>query len=123
MTFPVFERFERDFSWEESKMKALNELGFNSREGKRFYLNKKFTSSAESDLYVAINFVNTSGEYLDKAGIKLRHRLNQEYYLGKINLHLESREKEDWFDLHMVVQFASHSIPFFALIRLHAGVF
>jgi SNF2 family DNA or RNA helicase len=112
---PVFERFERDFSWEESKIFALNELGFSSRDGKRFYLNEKFTSSEEKGLYSAINFVNTSGEYLDEAAIKLRHRLNQEYYLGEINLHLESKEKEDWFDLHMVVQFASHSIPFFAL--------
>jgi SNF2 family DNA or RNA helicase len=112
---PVFERFERDFSWEESKAIALNELGFSSRDGRRFYLNKKFTSSSEAGLYTAIHFVNESSDYLDEAAIKFRHRLNQDYYLGKIKLHLESTEKEDWFDLHIVVHFASHKVSFFQL--------
>jgi len=113
--FPVFERFERDLSWEESKVIVLNELGFSSREGKKFTLNAKFNSTNESGLYSAINFINESGKYLEEAGIKLRHRLNRDYYLGNINLHLESREKEDWFDLHIVVRFASHEVPFFEL--------
>jgi len=112
---PVFERFERDYAWEESKAIALNELGFSSRDGKRFVLNEKFNSSDERSLYSAINYINESGVFLEEAKISFRHRLNQDYYLGKIDLLLESREREDWFDLHMVVRFASHSVPFFEL--------
>lgn len=112
---PEFERYERDFVWEESKAIALNELGFSSRDGKRFILNKKFKSPQENSLYSAIQFINESGDLLEEAKIFLRHRLNRDYYLGKINLHLESREREDWFDLHMVVRFAFHVLPFFEL--------
>jgi len=112
---PEFERFERDFAWEESNVIVLNELGFQSRDGKRFILNQKFNSNGERDLYSAINYINESGIYLEESSIKLRHRLQQDYYLGKIDLQVESKEREDWFDLHVVVRFGSHALPFLEL--------
>lgn len=112
---PVFERFERDFVWEESKVIALNELGFQSRDGKRFVLNEKFSSPHERDLYSAINFINESGIFLEESDIDLRQRLDQDYYLGKIDFQMESKEKEDWFDLHIVVRFGSFAVPFLGL--------
>jgi len=112
---PVFDRFERDFAWEESKEIVLNELGLYSRDQKRFYLNEKFSSSDERDLYSAINYINDSAIYFEEAGIRVRHRLQQNYYLGRIDLKLESQEREDWFDLHAVVKFGNHSVPFFEL--------
>ena len=99
---PEFERFERDFAWEESKVAMLNELGI-------------FSSEDKSKLYTAINYINESGHLLSESGINLRQSLDQDYFLGLIELKVESKEREDWFDLHAVVKFQSHSVPFFEL--------
>ncbi len=99
---PEFERFERDFAWEESKVAKLNELGI-------------FSSEDKSKLYTAINYINESGHLLSESGINLRQRLDKHYFLGEIELKVESKEREDWFDLHVVVKFHSHSVPFFEL--------
>ncbi len=99
---PGFECFERDFAWEESKVAMLNELGLFSRED-------------QGNLYAAISFINESGLLLGEAGIILRQRLDKDYFLGLIELKVESKEREDWFDLHAIVKFQSQSVPFFEL--------
>ena len=112
---PGFECFNRDFAWEESRVALLNEFGLHSGDHKIFTLNEMHKREDKSNLYSAINFINESGVFLEEAGITLRQRLNQEFFLGKIELQIESREREDWFDLHAVVKFHSHSVPFFQL--------
>ena len=112
---PGFECFDRDFAWEESKVALLNALGLHSRDQKNFILNDKNLKEDKSKLYAAINFLNESGLILGEGGIILRQRLNQVYFFGKIELKVESKEREDWFDLHAVVKFQSHSVPFFEL--------
>jgi SNF2 family DNA or RNA helicase len=102
---PEFERFERDLNWEKSKMDTLSELG----------LDGKNQREDKDNLYAAISFINESGQLLKESGITLRQRLDKIFFLGKIELVIESREREDWFDLHAVVKFDTHSIPFFEL--------
>jgi len=110
-----FERFQRDREWEEDKMNQVKELGLNSRDDKTFYLNKNFNKSTVSDLYSGVQFVNDQRKYLLESGIRLRHRLSREFYLGEISLDLESDEKEDWFDVKAVVRFGEYTIPFIRL--------
>ncbi len=112
---PEFTRFGRDFEWEERKAVVLNELGLRSRDQKNYILNEKFNKEDVSNIYTAINYMNEVGMLLTESGIKLRHRLLRNYYMGDIKLQLESREKEDWFDLHAVVHFNTHSVPFLEL--------
>ncbi|MEN8230330.1 MAG: SNF2-related protein, partial [Bacteroidota bacterium] len=107
-----FERFARNYPWEEKIVNALNELGLRSRDQKNFYLNHHSNKEEEKDLHAAINFMNDTGSQLTETGIRVRHRLNSNYYLGGIKLELESREKEDWFDLYAVVRFGEHSVAF-----------
>ncbi|MCK5137585.1 MAG: DEAD/DEAH box helicase [Bacteroidales bacterium] len=110
-----FERFHRDKSWEESIVTVLNELGLRSRDQKIFRLNQRFNKENENDLFAAINFLNESGPILADSEIRVRHRLQNNYYLGKIDLELESREQEDWFDVYAVVRFGDHKVPFLFL--------
>ncbi len=110
-----FERFARNYPWEEEMVNVLNEVGLRSRDQKIFYLNEKFNKGDESDLHSAISFMNEAGPVLKEAGMLVRSRLNRNYYLGEIKLEMESREKEDWFDVYAVVRFGEQSIPFLSL--------
>ncbi|MCP4310569.1 MAG: DEAD/DEAH box helicase, partial [Bacteroidetes bacterium] len=110
-----FERFLRDPQWEEQVLNLVKELGLKSRDDINFYLNDNFNRGTASDIYSGIQFVNEHGHYLLESGISLRHRLKGEYYLGEINLELESEEKEDWFDVRAVVRFGDYTIPFLQL--------
>lgn len=110
-----FERFARNYPWEEQMVNILNELGLRSRDQKNFYLNNKPNKGEDSDLHSAINFMNDAGSVLTEAGIRVRQRLHNNYYLGEIKLELESREKEDWFDVYAVVWFGEYSVVFLSL--------
>jgi SNF2 family DNA or RNA helicase len=110
-----FERFCRDGAWEENVINTLKELGLRSRDERHYYLNEKFKKNSESDTYSAINFINEAAEVLADSGITLRHRLDKAFYLGKIELALNSHEKEDWFDVQAVARFGRHAISFLML--------
>ena len=110
-----FEVYDRDYNWEERIAGVLIELGLRSRDQKNYHLNKKFNKGNGNDLYTAINFLNDAGPILAENKIGFRHRLQQGYYLGTIELDLESREQEDWFDVYAMVRFGQHSVPFLSL--------
>ncbi|MFH0759427.1 MAG: DEAD/DEAH box helicase [Bacteroidota bacterium] len=106
-TVHEFERFDRDPDWEDFAINTLKELGLKSRDDRNFYLNE--------NLHKAIGFVNEVGDLLSEAGIQLRHRLNKPYFLGKIELDLESDEKEDWFDVRATVRLGTYTVSFLLL--------
>jgi superfamily II DNA or RNA helicase len=111
----AFERFERDDAWEQEVIGLLNELGLHSRDDRNFYLSREFDLGKEGGLYPAISFMNEYGSSLLESGIGIRHRLNKDYYLDRIVLDLESKEKDDWFDVFAVVRFGDLSFPFISL--------
>jgi superfamily II DNA or RNA helicase len=109
----AFERFERNDRWEQEVIEMLNEVGLHSRDDKNFSLRGKFNPEEEG-IYPAISFMNEYAGALQESGIGIRQRLNREYYLESIELDLQSREKEDWFDVYAVVRFGEIRIPFIA---------
>ena len=113
----AFETFERDDAWEQQIVDMLNEMGLRSRDERNFYLNNKFNKDDESDIYSAINFINEYASSLQDSGIEISQRLNREYYLEKIELDIDSREKTDWFDIYGVVRLGDLEIPFLSLKR------
>jgi len=111
----AFEKFERLEAWELDMVAMLNEAGLRSRDEQSFYLNDKFNKEAENSIYSAINFINEYGPILQDSGIRISQRLNREYYLGKVELDIESEEKNDWFDIYGVVILGDLKIPFLSL--------
>lgn len=111
----AFERFERDDLWEQKVIGLLNEMGLHSRDDRNFHLNRELDQEGEAGVYTAISFMSEYGLSLLESGIAFRHRLNKDYYLNRIELDLESREKEDWFDVYAVVRFGDLSFPFISL--------
>jgi SNF2 family DNA or RNA helicase len=110
-----FNKYPRDFEWEEKMVATLNEMGLRSRDRKLFYLHKDFNQDKVNDLYSAVNFINNYREAFTEAGIGVRQRLQKNFYLGKISLEMESREREDWFDIQARIRFNDHVVPFVAL--------
>ncbi len=110
-----FEQIDRDQVWEEEVIRILQEHGFNSRDNKLFHLKKTFIEDDENSLYSAINFINSNGPSLTEAGIRIRHRLKENYFLGEITLKIESGEHQDWFDIYGEICFGEHRVPFLAL--------
>lgn len=108
-----FEWFPRDFEQEIRMTEILHELGLTSKDQRNYYLKKEFNKEDETDLYSAINFMNKHGSVLKESGISFRHRLQYNYFLGSMELEMDSREKEDWFELYAVVRFGEESVPFF----------
>ncbi len=111
----AFEKFERDEVWEQQLVNELNELGLLSGDETGFYLNHKFNKADESDIYTAVNFINENGSSLQDSGIEISQRLSSEYYLERIELDIDSREKADWFDIYGVVRLGRLEIPFLSL--------
>ncbi|MCK5691225.1 MAG: DEAD/DEAH box helicase [Bacteroidales bacterium] len=111
----AFEKFDRDPVWEQGLVDALNEAGLRSRDEHNFYLNNKFNRDDGNDIYSAINFINEYGSSLKDSGIEIQQRLNKEYYVEQIELDIDSREKEDWFDIYGTVRLGDVEIPFLAL--------
>ena len=111
----AFEKFQRDERWEQGLVDLLNELGLRSRDEQVFYLNNKSGNGQENPLYAAINFINEYGSTMVESGIDIRQSLDREYYLDDIKLEIDSREQEDWFDIHGVVRLGDQEIPFLSL--------
>jgi len=111
----AFEIFERDHDWEEHLVNALNEAGLRSRDEQNYYLNDAFSKEDINHIYSAINYMNEYGSSLQDSGIDIQQRLNNEYYLEKIELDINSKEEVDWFDIYGMVKLGDIEIPFISL--------
>ena len=111
----VFERYSRDDVWEEQMEATLREVGLGSRDGRNFILNEKFKRDDVDDLYSAINFTNDISPVLADAGIDLKHRLQRDYYLDRIELLLESQEQQEWFNVNATVRLGDTEVKFLSL--------
>lgn len=110
-----FEIIERDHVWEGGMVELLNEVGLTTRDEHNFYLNDRSHRDEDTYIYSAINFINENGAYLRESGMEVHQRLDREYYLGNIELHMDSKEKEDWFDIYGAVRLGELEIPFLSL--------
>lgn len=110
-----FERFSRNVEWEEVLEVALDEVGLKSRDRNVYTLRKWSGKDIQDKVYEAIKFINDHHDFLTESGFRISQKLDRDYYLRSVELSLESREKQDWFDLHAVVRFGDFSIPFVQL--------
>jgi len=110
-----YERFSRDFLWEESLEVALEETGLKSRDNTVYSLRKWLDNDPKDKLFQAIRFTNEYFDFFVENGFNVVQKLDKEYYLKGIELVLESYEKEDWFDLKATVNIGEFSIPFIKL--------
>lgn len=111
----VFERFTRDFAWEESLELSLEEIGLKSRDRNVYTLRKYLSDDHQDKVYEAIKFTNDNYNFLVESGFSIGQKLDKKYNLRPVELSLESKEIKDWFDIKAQVHFGEHSIPFIKL--------
>ncbi len=62
----------------------------------------------------AIDWINRHKLQLEQAGVVVHQQSNgsKKYFLGPSSIDVQVRENIDWFDIHAVVRFGEHEIPF-----------
>jgi superfamily II DNA or RNA helicase len=110
----IFERLNRDFEFENRIISSLLESGLANTGGSSFIpLRIKKTENILL-CYDLINWLNFNTSTLKKLGVEVvQTGYNNRFYLQKVDLKLKvSEHKNDWFDIHAVVQFEGFEIPF-----------
>jgi SNF2 family DNA or RNA helicase len=110
-----FDRFSRDYDWEEKIEVALGEIGLKSREGNVYTLRKWLSDDSQSQIYEAVKFTNDHYDFFLESGLEVSQKLDKSYYLKPVELKVVSEEKEDWFDLRAVIKFGEFTFPFTSL--------
>ncbi|MCF8362640.1 MAG: DEAD/DEAH box helicase [Prolixibacteraceae bacterium] len=106
-----FYKHFRDFKWERSIVLFLSEYGF-ELVGDVLHFSINDSDELPLDNYAIISWINKYKEELKKRGVDVKQNLPQNYYTGEINLKIESKFNNDWFDLYAVVHIGEYEIPF-----------
>lgn len=103
-----FKRLKRDDAFEDSIVKELEILGLKHKYGALYGI------EGDADISDLLNWVSRHADKLAELGINTRTDIEgQTYYSGRIQLNFSvSREENDWFDLHGIVEFEGFKIPF-----------
>ncbi len=112
----VFHRIKRDVNWEKEKVQELIKLGL--KKVHSLYGNF-IVNTHENDLndsYTQINWINENIETLENLGFVIEQEEGPKKFLfASSKIHFEVNEENDWFDIHAIVYFGKHAIPFIAL--------
>lgn len=106
-----FYKHHRDYKWERSVIFFLSEYGFDLT-GDVLRFSVEDLPRVPNDNYFIISWINQYGEVLNEKGIEVRQNLSQNYFIGEISLHIESKMNNDWFDVYAVVRIGEFEIPF-----------
>ncbi len=102
----IFFKIKKDLEKEKNTILSLKNNGLDLRNG-RLSLPKNET----------ITWFQEHTAFLEENGIKVVqiNEGNIQYFLGYSNIELKIEEKNDWFDVHALVQFGEFVIPFLKL--------
>jgi superfamily II DNA or RNA helicase len=109
-----FFRLPRNFQFENHVVSSLLELGLANLDASSFAPLRLKRSENIFLFYDLVSWLNLNSTTLKQLGINvLQAAGNNRYYLQQVELKLEVTEnKNDWFDIFAVVQFAGFEIPF-----------
>ena len=110
-----FTRFTRDSEWEEQLEVVLEEIGLKSRDHNGYSLRKWSGNTFQDKVSEAVKFTNDHYDLLVESGFEVHQKLDREYWLRPVEFIIESKEKEDWFDLYATVIFGEYRVPFIRL--------
>ncbi len=97
----TFNRIKRSLQWEEGRMNYLRELGMRQADEPDFSL---------------VAWLNEHIALLESKGYEIEQKGgDKQYRFGTMELNLDIREDNDWFDIKAMVQFGDFRIPFIQL--------
>lgn len=104
-----YQRFNRNWEWEEEKEQELMSFGL-MKFGNAFF----YPSNASiKTLYELVTWLNNNTKKLQDAEfIVEQNHYDVSYYTGKIDLNMDMTDTMDWFELYGKVEIEGYSIPF-----------
>ena len=113
----IFYRLGRDYLFENNIIYKLLEIGLKNTATSYF---QPLKISKREDLYLQyelVNWLNFNAEALKEIGVELIQKNKaSRFYLDKFELKTKvTADKNDWFDINIVVKFANFEIPFIKL--------
>jgi len=110
----IFHRIKRSAEWEKKQLSLLLSLGL--KKTSALFSNLEVILQQDNPSYAAINWVNEHIEILEASGFEIEQATGQKRFVfGANKIDLEVKESNDWFDIHAVVWFGKHQIPFLSL--------
>lgn len=104
---------ERDLKIEQIYIAQLKSFGLTNNSMAFFDLpNSEFIDPLQQE-YCFINWVNQHSDELTNAGFSLEtSKMDKPYFIGSVQLNIDTQEQNDWFDVHARVYFGDFSVPF-----------
>lgn len=112
----IFHRLKRDLNWERDQLQILLKLGLKKSSPLSPILT---TTEVDNEIghYDLLNWVNEHIEELQELGFTIKQNTDggRKYLLATSKITFDVKEDNDWFDIHAVVYFGHHAIPFLTL--------
>lgn len=117
----VYYKIIRQLEFEESIKAELPLSGLQKMDG-HVYKPEGMIGQNGNALPEMIAWINVNRPALEKKGIKIvQEGSGLDYFIGKIKLNFNVEEKNDWFDVHAMVEFGDFKIPFIKLKKYILG--
>lgn len=111
----IFKKTVRNFVWEKEITAFIKSLGLQEENGYFPLRGNQLLDSSEA-LYLLLDWLNKNNETLKAKGIKaIQDKLEKTYFTGDSTLVLQTKTKDDWFDVYAIVKFGEFDIPFIRL--------
>jgi superfamily II DNA or RNA helicase len=112
----VFTRIKRDTTWEKVKYADLLKLGLRKVSPLFYNLELNHNNEGEDKSYGIINWVNEHIALLNEKNYTIEQSIgNKRFLFASSKIDFEIKEDNDWFDIHAIVYFGIHPVPFIAL--------
>ncbi|MDR1859345.1 MAG: DEAD/DEAH box helicase [Bacteroidales bacterium] len=115
-----FERFARDYDWEQEQLQWLTANGLENPDGNGGFMPAGSHLADESTQFLAIiQWLNEHTDTLRERGYEVKtDALGKAYCMQKPELEVTVTEQEDWFDIHATIIIGSFRIPFVKIRRM-----
>ncbi len=111
-----FEKYSRDFPFEEEYHELLNDLGLVSYDQVNYEIRGGRNHDFQTQVYDLVEWMNTNAGELSIPGLEIRSNLdNTGYYSGTRELAIGHELKNDWFDIRALIKAGAFEIPFYEL--------
>jgi len=111
----IYYKIIRRFDFEEKIKAELLQSGLEKIDA-HIYRPEGMESKNGSALPEMIAWINQNRQAIEKKGIKIiQEGTGLDYFIGKISLNFDIKEKNDWFDVYAMVEFGDFKIPFLKL--------
>ncbi len=112
----IFHRIKRNIDWEKEKLDFLLSLGLQKTSALFYNLEPANYHGIDNRSYGILNWINQHSDLLIENGFETEQATNnKKFFFGQSKINFEITEDNDWFDIHAIVYFGKHAIPFIAL--------